>query len=96
LLIDTGRTVLAGTAPFVETIDRSTPEGRLQALREIVRLGAEANLAVGTTSRSWATVIGVWALASGARVPVRPTRSTRPCGPATPPSRSGAWPPPRP
>ena len=61
------RSVLAAMAPFVVTVDRSTPEARMSALSEVMRLGAEANLTVGSTSRGWATVIGVWALASGAR-----------------------------
>ena len=61
------QSVLAAIAPFVATVDRSTPEARRAALREIMRLGGEANLTVGTASRAWATVIGVWALASGAR-----------------------------
>jgi hypothetical protein len=66
-LDEQGRSVLSATVPFVTRVDRSTPESRRSALREVMRLAAEANLAVGTNSRNWATVIGVWALASGAR-----------------------------
>lgn len=66
-LDEQGRSVLAATIPFVVTVDRSTPAARRSALREVMRLAAGANLVVGTNSRNWATVIGVWALASGAR-----------------------------
>lgn len=62
-----GRSVLSATIPLVLSSDRSTPEARRSTLREVMRLAAEANLEFGTTSRNWATVIGVWALASGAR-----------------------------
>ena len=64
---DQERAVMAATAGYVASVDRSTPEGRRIALREFLRLAGEANLVTGTTSRSWATVIGVWALASGSR-----------------------------
>jgi hypothetical protein len=59
--------VLAATAVVLATADRSTLEGRRAALRELLRVAAEANLATGATSRSWAVAIGVWALASGSR-----------------------------
>ena len=59
--------VLEATAAFAATADRSTPDARRAALREIMRLAAEANLTTGTTSRTWATVLGVWALVSGSR-----------------------------
>jgi len=58
--------VMAATAGHLATFDRSTPGARRAGVRELMRLAAEANLAVGTTSRPWATVIGIWALASGA------------------------------
>ena len=65
---DQERAVMAATAEFVATVDRSTVQSRRAALREIVRIAAEANLTTGTTSRGWATVIGVWPLASGSHV----------------------------
>ena len=64
---DQEREVVAATAGYVAAADRSTPEARRAVLREVMRLSAEANLTAGTTSRTWATVIGVWALASGSR-----------------------------
>lgn len=64
---DQERVVMEATAAFVATVDRSTVETRRTALHEIMRIAAEANLTVGTISRGWATVIGVWALASGSR-----------------------------
>ena len=66
-LTDQERAVMDATAPVVSTADRTTIEGRRAALREVMRVAAEATLATGTTSRSWATVVGVWALASGSR-----------------------------
>ncbi len=60
------RTVLAATARFVATADRSTPAARRATLREIMRLAAEANLAGAASSHGWATVTGIWALVSGA------------------------------
>jgi len=64
---DQEEAVVAATAAFLATVDRSTPEARRNAVRELMRLAADANLSAGTTSRPWATVIGIWALASGAR-----------------------------
>jgi len=64
---DQEEAVVAATAGYLATVDRSTPEARRCAVREVMRLAADANLSVGTTSRPWATVIGIWALASGAR-----------------------------
>jgi len=64
---DQEEAVVAATAGYLATVDRSTPRARRAAVREVMRLAAEANLSVGTTSRPWATVIGIWALASGAR-----------------------------
>jgi hypothetical protein len=64
---DQERAVRAATAGIVAAADRSTPEARRATLREIMRLAAEANLTGATTSRTWATVIGVWALVSGSR-----------------------------
>jgi hypothetical protein len=64
---DQERAVLEATSAFVACADRSTLEGRRAALRALLRLAAEANLDTGTTSRNWATVVGVWALASGSR-----------------------------
>jgi hypothetical protein len=66
-IIDQERVAMAATAGFVATADRSTVESRRAALHEIMRLAAEANLTNRTTSRGWATIIGVWALASGSR-----------------------------
>jgi hypothetical protein len=60
---------LVGTAEVAASIDRSTVEGRRAGLREVMRVAAETNLLAGTTSRSWASVIGVWALVSGSRGP---------------------------
>jgi hypothetical protein len=59
--------VVAAITGYLATVDRSTPEARRDAVREVMRLAADANLTAGTTSRPWATVIGIWALASGAR-----------------------------
>ena len=64
---DQERVVMAAMTEFATTVDRSTVESRRAALHEIMRIAAEANLTKGTTSRGWATVIGVWALASGSR-----------------------------
>jgi hypothetical protein len=64
---DQERIVMAATVEFVATVDRSTVESRRAALHELMRIAAEANLVSGTISRGWATVIGVWALASGSR-----------------------------
>lgn len=64
---DQERAVIEASAEFVAGADRSTGEARRAAVREVMRLAAGANLTVGTTSRPWATVIGIWALASGAR-----------------------------
>jgi hypothetical protein len=64
---DQEHAVLAATAEFVAAADRSTGEARRAAVREVMRLAGDANIRVGTTSRPWATVIGIWALASGAR-----------------------------
>jgi len=64
---DQERAVMRATNAFVASVDRSTLEGRRAALREFLRLAAEANLATGTASRSWAAVVGVWALVSGSR-----------------------------
>jgi len=58
---------LSVAATVLDAADRSTLEGRKAALRELLRVAAEANLATGATSRSWAVVIGAWALASGSR-----------------------------
>jgi hypothetical protein len=66
-VIDQERIAMEATAEFVATVDRSTVESRRAALHEIMRIAAEANLTSGTISRGWATVIGVWALASGSR-----------------------------
>jgi hypothetical protein len=66
-ITDQERAVVAATAGFVATADRSTSEARRATLREIMRLAAEAGLTGATASRTWATVIGVWALVSGSR-----------------------------
>ncbi len=64
---DQERAVVAATGDYVATADRSDPEARRSAVREIMRLAAEANLTTGTTSRAWAIAVGAWALASGSR-----------------------------
>jgi hypothetical protein len=46
----------------LDASDRSTPEARLAALREICRLGSTANLDAVVGSPSWPAWIGVWAL----------------------------------
>jgi len=64
---DQERIVMVATAEYVATVDRSTVGSRRAALHEIMRIAAEANLNTGTTSKGWATVLGVWALASGSQ-----------------------------
>jgi hypothetical protein len=64
---DQERAVLDATTALIGGIDRSSLDGRRAGLREQLRVAAEANLATGTTSRSWAVAIGVWALVSGSR-----------------------------
>jgi hypothetical protein len=66
-ITDQERVVMESIADFAATVDRSSVESRRAALREFMRIAAEANLTSGTTSTGWATVIGVWALASGSR-----------------------------
>ena len=66
-VVDQEHAVQAAAAAVAAAADRSSPEGRRGALRELMRVAAQADLDTGTTSRAWATVIGVWALASGAR-----------------------------
>jgi hypothetical protein len=68
------RAALAATAEVAAAIDRSTMEGRRAGLREVMRVAADTNLTVGTTSRSWASVVGVWALVSGSRGPATSER----------------------
>jgi hypothetical protein len=57
------RTVGA-VGPILADVDRSTPESRQVALRELCRVGGAANLEVMRQSRSWPIWIGVWALAA--------------------------------
>jgi hypothetical protein len=64
---DQEQAVMAAAMTALAAADRSTLDGRRAALRELLRVAAEANLSTGVTSRSWAVVIGVWALASGSR-----------------------------
>ena len=66
-VVDQEHAVMAAVSGVAESADLSTIASRRSVLRELFRVTAEANLQVGTASRSWATVIGVWALASGAR-----------------------------
>ena len=48
--------------PVLAGADRSTPEARLLAVREICRLGGVANLDAVVSSSGWPPWIGVWAL----------------------------------
>ena len=64
---DLERAVATSTAAVIDTLDRSTMEGRQAALRELIRRSAEADLDAASASRSWAAVIGIWALATGSR-----------------------------
>ena len=59
--------VREATADLVIAADRLTMEGRRAAMREVIRATAEANIGTADSSRSWATVIGVWAMTSGSR-----------------------------
>jgi hypothetical protein len=66
-VVDQEHAVMAAVIGVADAADLSTVDSRRRTLRELFRVAAEANLSVGTTSRSWATIIGVWALASGSR-----------------------------
>ena len=50
-------------AETIDSIDRSTVEGRLRGLSELARVGGEAGLRTLTTSRRWALWVGIWVLA---------------------------------
>ncbi len=57
----------AGTVgPILDSLDRSTPESREGALRELCRVGAAANLQAMRESANWPLWIGVWGVAAGA------------------------------
>jgi hypothetical protein len=51
-------------APLRRTLDLSTPEKRLLAVREFARVGGEAAARTLSESPGWALWIGVWALAT--------------------------------
>jgi hypothetical protein len=57
------RTVGA-VAPILADVDRSTPESRQRALRELCRVGGAANLEVMRRSGNWPMWAGIWALAN--------------------------------
>jgi hypothetical protein len=50
--------------PVLEQLDVSTPQGRLDALRELCRVGGAANIESLRRSENWSVWIGVWALAT--------------------------------
>ena len=55
---------VGAVGPILADVDRSTPESRHAALRELCRVGGAANLEVMRQSSSWPIWIGVWALAA--------------------------------
>jgi len=56
---------VATVAPVLTGADRTTPRGRADALRELCRVGAAANLRAMRESVNWPLWISVWALAVG-------------------------------
>jgi hypothetical protein len=60
--MDVKRTIEAVTEVF-EGMDRSTPDQRLAALRELIRVGGDASILKLRFSSEWESWMGVWALA---------------------------------
>lgn len=50
--------------PVLDDLDVSSPQGRLDALRELCRVGGAANIESLRRSENWSIWIGVWALAT--------------------------------
>jgi len=48
--------------PLLVSIDRSTPQGRMDGLREVCRVGGAASLRALVDSRQWSLWVGVWVL----------------------------------
>jgi hypothetical protein len=55
-------------SPVLGTVDLSTHEKRLTALRDVCRIGGAANIQALRQSNNWALWIGVWALATAGEV----------------------------
>jgi hypothetical protein len=51
--------------PILSSVDLSTPEGRLSALRELCRVGSAANFQSMRQSDNWPLWISVWGAATG-------------------------------
>jgi hypothetical protein len=49
--------------PLLDTIDRTTPAGRLDGLSQVCRVGGAASLRALVDSRQWALWVGAWVLA---------------------------------
>ena len=53
----------AALGPLLDSVDLSSPAGRLRGLSEVCRVGGDASLRVLAGSRSWSLWVGVWVLA---------------------------------
>ncbi len=50
--------------PVIEGLDLSTPEARARSLREVCRIGGEANILMLLESANWSLWVAVWSLAT--------------------------------
>ena len=55
-------TTLDALLPMTATFDLSSPEGRLRALQDLARVGAEVSMRARMATREWSLWMGVWVL----------------------------------